>query len=161
MVDHIPQKHILHPYNQWELVCLHGRLHILNSCPGSVSHHRGLEVTTAWTKTKLSSTRESNWKIYQPVWAWVYHSFETALIKQLHHLTNDTSLSQRHSMIAFSDLVPWNDTCCKFHEKGVGVVVILVSKIMWLQLIQNLFACNKLNIDSYGPNLLVTCYNQD
>ena len=41
MVDQIPQKRILRPWNQWESHCLHGRPHIWNSHTSGASRHHG------------------------------------------------------------------------------------------------------------------------
>ena len=40
MVDHIPQKRTLRPWNQWESHCLHPRPHIWNSRTSGASRHK-------------------------------------------------------------------------------------------------------------------------
>ena len=57
MVDQIPQKRILRPWNQWESQCLHRRPHIWNSRTSDTSRHHGVhEGTPAWTTAKPSSS---------------------------------------------------------------------------------------------------------
>ena len=49
MVDQIPQKRILQPWNIWESHCLHRRPHIWNSHTSGASRHHGAhEGTPAW-----------------------------------------------------------------------------------------------------------------
>ena len=73
MVDQIPQKRILRPWNQWESHCLHRRPHIWNSCTSGASRHHGThEGTPAWTKAKPSWSGRSHWKTYRPVQVRIY-----------------------------------------------------------------------------------------
>ena len=58
VVDHIPQKRILRPWNQQEAVCLHGKLHTQNSRTSGASRHRDHEGTPAWTMTNFHQPGE-------------------------------------------------------------------------------------------------------
>ena len=61
IVDWIPQKRILRPWNQCESHCLHQRPHIWNSRTSCASRHHGAqEGTPAWTKAKPSSSGRSH-----------------------------------------------------------------------------------------------------
>ena len=61
MVDQIPQKRMLWPWNQLESHCLHRRPHIWNSRTSGVSRNHGAhEGTPAWTKAKPSSSVRSH-----------------------------------------------------------------------------------------------------
>ena len=68
MVDQIPPKRILWPWNQWESHCLHRRPHIWNSRTSGASRHQNTrELPPAWTKGKPSSSRRSHENTYRPV----------------------------------------------------------------------------------------------
>ena len=57
MVDQIPPKRILWPWNQWESHCIHRRPHIWNSCTSGASRHQNTRELTLEQKVNLHQVR--------------------------------------------------------------------------------------------------------
>ena len=146
MVDHINQKRIWRPWNQFGSICLHLRRYLKFAQERSVTSS-GYEGTPAWTKAKPSSSRRSHWKTYRPAEARIFHrcielailigknsvhsNFSVLIHRMINFVVVTGSRWRRYAAVRFRTLSLPQKLARVFSRPGMGATAILATKKTW------------------------------